>query len=82
MRPENFNSWRDQEVHRQWNTQCRGACWVEVLTHILTNRIFVSIAVNLAAPIRFASITTSLVARIAGLVGFASIAASFSPLLQ
>jgi hypothetical protein len=44
-----------------------------MLTHILTNRAFVSIAVNLAV-----SIAASLVAPI----GFASIAASFSPLLQ
>jgi hypothetical protein len=41
-----------------------------VLTYILTNRIFVSIATS----IRFASLSI--------LIGFASIAASFSPLLQ
>jgi hypothetical protein len=40
-----------------------------VLTHILANRIFVLIAVNLTAPT-------------AALIGFASIAASFSLLLQ
>jgi hypothetical protein len=38
----NFNSSRDQEVYRQWNNQRRRACWVEVLTHLLTNSIFVS----------------------------------------
>jgi hypothetical protein len=69
MNRENFNSSRDQEVDRQWNIQRRGICWVDVLTHILTNRIFVSIAVKLAASI-------------GALIDFASITASSFPLLQ
>jgi hypothetical protein len=56
MSHENFNSSRDQEVRCQWNIEHRGACWVEVLTHVLTNRNFVSIAVNLTTLIGFASI--------------------------
>jgi hypothetical protein len=42
MGRENLDFSRDQEVYCRWNLQRRGAYWVDVLTHILTNRIFVS----------------------------------------